>query len=313
MLWEIFRLLVFPGFLFAMIASLVFEWLDRKLYARMQNRMGPTYTGPFGLLQPLADVFKLMGKEDITPKGVDSLVFTLSPVLSFAVALTACLLLPVTGPAGVVSFEGDLIFAVALLTLSGILVIAAGYSSRNRYAAVGAERAALQLIAYEIPLTLSILGVAIKAGSLSVSGVVKAQATWPFVFSTQVLGFIVYILAVQAELERKPFDIPEAEQELVAGWLVEFSGRKLAFFRMSEDLKLFFLSGLGAALYLGGPLWLPIPPALNFLAKSLFVLLLLSLIKAAIARLRIDITVRVFWKLLIPLAVIQLILAAWGW
>lgn len=309
------KIIIFPGFIFAMALALVFEWIDRKFYAKLQNRVGPLYTGPSGSLQPLADFIKLLSKEDITPKAADKTFFSSMPTLAAAVMLTAVTLLPIMGYSGLISFEGDLILAVALMTMYCIIVYLSGSFSTNRFSSVGAERAVSQLLGYEIPMTLAVVGVALGAGSLRISDIVAAQATkgW-FILGPQVLGFAIFLIAVQAELERIPFDIPEAETEIVAGWLTEFSGRKLALIRLSADLELLYVSGLAAALYLGGPLG-PTPPGLEsilppiyFLIKTVVVLLILSTIRALFARFRIDQMVTFAWKYLVPLSLLQLFL-----
>jgi len=309
------KLLVFPGFVFAIFLALAFEWIDRKFYAKLQNRVGPLYTGLSGILQPLADIIKLLSKEDITPGAADKPFFNSMPALAAAIMLTAVTLLPITAHSGLVSFEGDLILAVALMTIYCIIVYLSGSFSVNRFSYVGAERAVSQLLGYEIPMTLAVVGTALSAGSLRISSIIEAQAAkgW-LILGPQALGFAIFLIAVQAELERIPFDIPEAETEIVAGWLTEFSGRKLALIRLSADLELLYVSGLAAALYLGGPLG-PAPPGLEkilnpvyFLIKTIIVLIILSTIRALFARFRIDQMVAFAWKYLVPISLLQLFL-----
>lgn len=316
MIEKILATIFFPGAVFILLISLFYEWVDRKLYARFQNRVGPHLTGPFGLFQPVADFIKLLSKEDIVPMAADRFLFTLTPILAPALILLACMFLPITGPSGIISFNGDLIIVIALLSIYMITVYLAGEGSNNRLASIGAERAALQLIGYEIPLTLSLLSAAIAAGSLSISGIVQAQAErglW-LIAGPQIIGFAIFVITAQAEMERIPFDIPEAEQEIVAGWEVEYSGRRLALFRLSKDLELFLLSGLGAAIFLGGPIG-PIIPGLEpvlytvyFILKSLIVLAIFTLVRALFARLRIDQMILFSWRYLMPLAMILIIL-----
>lgn len=314
-LFKILEIFIFPGFLFIGFLSLFYEWIDRKFYAKLQNRVGPLYAGPFGILQPLADFIKLLAKEDIVPKATDKILFTLTPLFSFSIILTATLLLPIINTSGILSFNGDIIFAIAIMTLFCILIFCAGLSSNNRFSAIGAERAILQLLGYEIPLMLSIIGVALNVGILKISEIVKYQANhnW-LIFGPQALGFAIYIIAAQAELEKVPFDIPEAEQEIVAGWLTEFSGRKLALFRFARDLELVYVSGLAVTLYLGGPLgpiiagFEPILYTLYFIIKTIIVLLILSTIRALFARLRIDQMVNFSWNYLLPLSILQFFL-----
>jgi NADH-quinone oxidoreductase subunit H len=312
---DIVRLVVFPGFLFIIGLAFVYEWIDRKFYARLQNRIGPLYTGPLGFLQPFADFVKLLAKEDITPQAADSAMFSLMPILAVTTMLVAVTLLPITSWHGILSFSGDLIVAVALMTIFCIVVFLAGIFSTNRFSSVGAERAVSQLLGYEIPMTLAIAGVALNAGSLRFVDIVQAQAaTHWYILGPQALGFAIYMIAVQAELERIPFDIPEAEQEIVAGWLTEFTGRKLALFRLSRNLELVYVSGLAATLYLGGPTG-PVIPGLEtvlfpifFIVKTVIVLVILSSIRTVFARIRIDQMVNFSWKYLVPLSLFQLLI-----
>jgi NADH-quinone oxidoreductase subunit H len=317
MIEKILATILFPGAIFVLAVSLFYEWVDRKLYARFQNRVGPHLAGPFGLFQPVADFVKLLSKEDIVPMAADRLLFTLTPILAPALILLACMFLPIAGPSGIISFKGDLIAVIAILSIYTITVYLAGEGSNNRFASIGAVRAALQLVGYEIPLTLSLLSAAVAAGSLSISGIVEAQAgrsLW-LIAGPQIIGFAIFVIASQAEMERIPFDIPEAEQEIVSGWEVEYGGRRLALFRLSKDLELLLLSGLGAAIFLGGPIG-PVIPGLEpvlytvyFLLKSLVVLAVFTLVRALFARLRIDQMISFSWRYLMPLAMILLLMA----
>ena len=320
-LMVVLGIVLFPGLLFFSILGLFFEWIDRRFYAKLQNRVGPLYTGPWGLLQPLADFVKLMAKEDIVPEGADKPIFSSVPIFALALALFATLFLPVCGPRGLISFEGDVIVLAVVLTILVILVFLGGFSSASRYSEVGAERSLLQLLGYEIPLVASMLGaMAVTVpigGSLSISSIVEAQRSWWSILGVQALGFAIFLLAAQAELERVPFDIPEAETEIVAGWTTEYSGKKLALLRLARDVELAFLCGLGATLFLGGPQPGPLIPGLGgvvvsttlFVVKSIAVLMLLTVIRAAMSRLRIDQMVNFAWKWLVPLSILQLLLA----
>ena len=316
MIEKILEAIIFPGAIFILAISLFYEWFDRKLYARLQNRVGPHLAGPFGLFQPFADLVKLLSKEDIVPRAADGFLFTLTPILAPTIILFACMFLPISGLSGVISFRGDLIAVMAILSIYTIMVYLAGEGSNNRFASIGATRAALQLIGYEIPLTLALLSVAVAAGSLSLHGIVEAQLRrgfW-FIAGLQLIGFAIFVVASQAEMERIPFDIPEAEQEIVAGWEVEYGGRRLALFRLSKDLELVLLSGLGATVFLGGPLG-PVIPGLEpllytiyFLVKSIIVLAVFTIVRTIFARLRIDQMVSFSWRWLTPPAMILIIL-----
>ncbi|MBC7090907.1 MAG: NADH-quinone oxidoreductase subunit H [Nitrososphaeria archaeon] len=311
---EMLKVLVFPGFIFIFILALFYEWFDRKFYAKLQNRVGPLYAGPFGILQPLADLIKLLSKEDIVPKGVDRMLFTAAPLFSLTLSIFATLLLPIFSYKGILSFEGDLVITVVLLTFLCIITFFAGIASYNRFAIIGAERSFLQLIGYEIPLMISVVSVALNAHSLSIQNIVLSQKNMWYILGPNILGFIVFLFAAQAELERIPFDLPEAEQEIIAGWNIDYSGRRLAMFRLAKNIELVFLCGLAATLFLGGPLG-PVVPGyeaifftIYFIIKSIFVLAILTIVRALFARLRIDQIVSFSWKYLLPLAIIQFLI-----
>jgi len=313
-LLKFIEIIVFPGFVFIGLLSLLYEWIDRKFYAKLQNRVGPLYAGPHGILQPLADLIKLLSKEDIVPEAADKILFTTMPIIFFSLSLLITLNLPITSMHGIISFKGDLIFLVAMLTIISIIVYVSGEASTSRFATIGAERAILQLLGYEIPFMLSLISIAISSNSITLSEIVSAQKNIWYIFTPNIIAFIIFLITGQAELERIPFDIPEAEQEIVAGWIVEYSGKKLALFRFGRDVETLFIAGLGATLFLGGPLG-PVIPGLEtllytiyFIVKSIFILLILTTIRAIFARLRIDQVLSISWKYLIPLSLIQLLI-----
>ncbi|MEM3542242.1 MAG: complex I subunit 1 family protein [Candidatus Methanomethylicia archaeon] len=303
----ILRILIFPGILFLLFLAFIFEWVDRKAYARFQNRIGPLYAGPSGILQPLADFIKLMAKEDITPKYVDSIFFNNIPILAVVIPLFASLYIPLDGSPILIPFEGDIVLLLTLMTIYTIFVFIAGWASTNRFSIVGATRAILQFLAYEIPMFISAASVVMYVGSTSVT-IISQNQLIPLAL-LQPIGFIVFITALQAELERIPFDIPEAESEIVAGWLTEYCGPKLAFLRLAEDLKLVFGSALATALFLGGGSGPILPPIVWFILKMLFIVLLSSYIRSLFARLRIDQMVSGCWRILIPLSILQFVLS----
>jgi len=307
------KILVFPGALFLFVLAFFYEWVDRKFFARVQNRYGPLHTGLNGILQPVADFFKLLSKEDITPRNSDKFTFFLTPIFYFALPLTTLFVIPTLGQKSLISFEGDLIFVIFAFTLIIITVFLAGWSSMNRFSTIGSIRAILQMLSYEIPMGLVTIGPAIAAGSLSISRIVEWQTVNFWLIFLQPLGFAVFTICLLAELQFVPFDIPEAETEVVAGWRTEFSGRKLALLRLGRDLELVLVSALIASLYLGGSqqFWL-IPPIIIFLLKTTFAVILLSLLRAAFARFRIDQMLSGMWKYLIPLAALQIILIQLG-
>ena len=304
------QVLIFPGIIFLLGLAFVYEWVDRKFYARLQNRYGPLHTGPSGFLQPFADFVKLLAKEDITPQAADKPLFAATPILLLAIPIAALFCIPMTGLTALVSFEGDLIYIIFLSTLISMVTFLAAWSSTNPFSIIGGLRAAFQMLGYEVPMAIVMVCPAIAAGTLNISGIVAKQGTsglW-FILS-QPLGFVILLICLLAEVKRIPFDIPEAETEIVAGWLTEFSGRKLALLRLSIDMELVFAAALTTALYLGGPAGLaPIPAIIYFLVKTTIIVLIMSNLRALFARFRIDQMVHGSWKFLTPLAILQVIL-----
>jgi NADH-quinone oxidoreductase subunit H len=307
------EILVFPGVMFLLVLAFFYEWVDRKFFARVQNRYGPLYTGLSGILQPLADFLKLLSKEDITPHASDQLMFILTPIFFLALPLTTLFVIPILSQTSLVAFEGDLIFILFAFTLIIITVFLAGWGSINRFSTIGSMRAVLQMLGYEIPMGLVAVGTAIAARSLSISGIVEWQSLNFWLILLQPFGFAIFTICLLAELHLVPFDLPEAETEIVAGWRTEFSGRKLALLRLGKDLELVLASALITSLYLGGPqqFWL-IPPIVTFLVKTTFAVMLLSLLRAVFARFRIDQMLSGMWKYLLPLATLQIILIQLG-
>jgi NADH-quinone oxidoreductase subunit H len=308
----ILYLIVYPGLLFLFVYSTFCEWFDRKVYARLQNRMGPTHTGRWGLLQPVADFFKLMSKEDIVPDKADKTLFTLLPIVGLAIVVTAGLLLPLwsvsEAGAGMVSFQGDIIVLLYLLSLPTLIFFLAGWSSTNPFSEIGGARVLTMLFGYEVPLFMAVLSPAILADSWRMAEIAQFYRDKPLLILPNLLGFVIALVCVQAKLERTPFDIPHAETEIVGGTFTEYSGKKLAFFRLMTDIELVVASGLVAAVFLGGfPGGIGLG-LLNFILKTLFVIFFLSLIRAMTSRIRVDQVVSFSWKYLAPLAVLQLLI-----
>jgi len=305
-------LLVYPGIIFLFVYSTFCEWFDRKIYARLQNRMGPTHTGRWGILQPVADFIKLMAKEDIVPEKADKPLFSLLPVFGLAIVATAALLLPVWNfdPAASTfcSFQGDIIVLLYLLSLPTLIFFLAGWSSTNLFSTIGGTRVLTMLFGYEVPLFMSVLSPALLAGSWRLAEIAEFYQGRPLLLLPNVLGFIIALICVQAKLERTPFDIPHAETEIVGGTFTEYSGKKLAFFRLMTDIELVVSSGLLAAVFLGGFPGGAVLGFVNFVVKTLIVIFLLSLIRALTSRIRVDQVISFAWKYLAPLAVLQLLI-----
>jgi NADH-quinone oxidoreductase subunit H len=302
-------LLIFPGFVFLFSFSLFTEYLDRKVYARIQRRVGP----PF--LQPFADLVKLSAKEDVVPEKAERFMFTAAPLVGIAAIFAAYLYLPIVTSTGLHSFNGDLIVVLYLLTIPTLAMFLGGWYSGNVFGQKGGMRVASLLFSYEIPFFLSILTPALIQGSWRMADIVTYEASHPLVIIISLLGFIIAVISLQGKLERLPFDIPEAETEIVAGPLVEYSGRRLALFRLGRDAEMVVGAGLIAVVFLGGPMpllsfelvyltW--IIGAVVFLLKTLFVVFLLILIKSAVARIRTDQMISLAYKWLIPLTLLQI-------
>ncbi|MBN2206985.1 MAG: NADH-quinone oxidoreductase subunit H [Candidatus Aminicenantes bacterium] len=303
---------VYPGLLFLFAYGTFCEWFDRKVYARLQNRMGPTHTGRWGLLQPVADFVKLMAKEDVVPEKADKGLFTALPVVGLAVVATAMLLVPVwhVSPtaSGFNSFSGDIIVLLYLLSLPTLIFFLAGWSSTNLFSTVGGTRVLTMLFGYEVPLFLAVLSPALLAGSWRLAEIAAFYQARPLLLLVNLPAFAISLVCVQAKLERTPFDIPHAETEIVGGTFTEFSGKKLAFFRLMTDIELVVSSGLLATVFLGG-----FPGGVGwgfvqFILKTLFIIFLLSLMRAATSRIRVDQVVSFAWRFLAPAAVGQLLL-----
>jgi len=293
----IIALLVFPGGLFLMASGMAYEWVDRKLLARFQSRVGPRW------FQPLADIVKLLSKEEVMPEGVNQFLFYALPVVALAGALAAALNLPLAGFKPVFSFNGDLIVSLYMLSLMTLCLGLAGANTVNRFSLIGATRTLTQLFSYEAPFLLALLGPALAANSWQVSTVNEFAGQHIWMALTQPIGFMVAFVGLMGKLELPPFDAPEAETEIVAGALTEYSGRGFALFRLGKNVELFVcLTGM-AAFYLGG-----IANPLQFLIKTLGLLLVLAFLQSLFARLRIDQVVGLWWRIGALLALVNILL-----
>lgn len=277
-------LLLFPAGLSLLLQGLAYEWADRKLIARMQNRIGPRW------FQPLADAVKLLAKEEIVPQGVNVVLFMVLPVVALTGALTAALYVPLLGFAPMYSFRGDLIVAVYLLSLLTLCTGLAGANTPGRFSVIGATRALTQMFSYEAPFMLALLGPAIAARSWQI-GEITMYAETRWLVLTQPVGLVIALVGLLGKLEMPPFDAPEAETEIVAGALTEYSGRGLALFHLGRNVELVIGLSLVAAFYLGG-----VAGPLAYFAKTLALVFLLALIQTLMTRLRIDQTVGLWWR-----------------
>ena len=312
---DVLEAVVFPGVLFTIFMGFIFDWLDRKTAARMQGRIGPKITGPSGILQPLADFLKLVFKEEVIPSHADKVIFLFAPVLYFLAPLLSMLFIPIISTTPIAGFDFDLLAILFLLAYAAFVVSVLSYSSASSFTTIATGRLVLQYVSYEIPLVLAIVTAAVYSRSLSVEGIVANQTRLWNIF-VMPFAFAVYIIALMAELEKPPFDIPSAKTEIVAGWLTEFSGRALAFLKLTKEVGYVFGSALAASLFLGGPLGPELGSAvpiwlqyfLYFMIKLLAVGFLIFVLKTALARIKIAQATELFWKVLTPVSLGQLIL-----
>lgn len=292
----VLALLVFPGGLCILLAGMVYEWIDRKLVARLQNRVGVRW------FQPLADAVKLLAKEEVVPQGVHVQMFFALPVIALAGAMTAALYVPVFGLEPSYSFDGDLIVTIYLLSLMTLCMGLAGANTLNRYSLIGATRTLTQLFSYEAPFLLALLGPAIVAESWEI-GQINHYAESHWLILSQPLGFVVALIGLMGKLELPPFDAPEAETEIVAGAMTEYSGRGLALFHLGKSVELVVGLTLVSAFYLGG-----LANPLVFLVKTVLLLGVMASVQTLLTRLRIDQTVGLWWRYGALLVLAQLLM-----
>ena len=308
---SILYLIVFPGFIFLFFYSLFCEFVDRKVVARLQSRVGPP------LYQPWADFFKLISKEELVPAGADRKIFTAVPIFCIAAVVTAFIYIPIWSSSSVYPFTGDIIVVAYLLTLPALFLFLAGWHSANPFGTIGGFRVLTQLFGYEVPFLLAILTPALVAGIWSLSDIVQYQISHVWFVCLLPLSFIVAIISLVGKLERVPFDIPIAGEEIGAGPLAEYSGGKLALMRLMVNIEMVAGAALISVLFLGG---FSIPGVhlsgvsasivgfVAFIIKTLLIVFILACIKAFYARLRIDQMVTICLKWLVPIAVIQLLI-----
>lgn len=301
------------------------SWLMRKSLGRLQVRYGPNRAGPFGLLQPVADAFKAIFKEEIIPSQVDKVVYLLAPALSLFTALIAFAVVPMGRTITIFGYTIELYIAdvnigllyfLAVASLGTYGIVLGGWSSNNKYSLLGALRTAAQMLSYELPMGLALVSVLLLTRSLSMVDIVEYQAALPLIV-LQPLGFLVYLICGAAEVHIKPFDLPETENELVAGFATEYGGIKFAIFFMADHVNMITVSAVITTLFLGGwqgPFanWHPIFPPVWFFIKTSLVILLFIWIQASLPRVRYDKLMRFCWQFLFPLALVNLVGTAIG-
>ncbi|MBN2582194.1 MAG: NADH-quinone oxidoreductase subunit NuoH [Planctomycetes bacterium] len=330
----IFKVLVIFAFVQAMVGLML--WAERRISGLMQDRWGPNRVGPFGLLQPLADIVKLLLKEDITPQGVDRLLYYLAPAMSLAPALMTIAVVPFGEPVTmfghvvplqVADINLGLLFILAVGSLEIYGIVFGAWASNSKYSLLGGVRSVAQMLSYELFMGGSLVGVVMLTGSLRLNDIVASQQhlLWGWLpawnIFRQPLGFVVFLVAAFAETNRLPFDLPESEQELVGGYHTEYSSMKFVMFFMAEYAAVFTMSALLATVFLGGyglpglsaaecgsVWWLPLAQAAVFLVKTMLFVLLFITVRWSLSRLRYDQLMRLGWKVMLPLALLNIAL-----
>jgi NADH-quinone oxidoreductase subunit H len=309
-------IIVFPS-LFALTTI-----LERKGLGRIQNRLGPNRVGPFGFLQPLADGLKSLTKEDLVPRAADKVLFFLAPLALLLPVMLVYSVLPIGRNMVAIDLDGGVLFFFAVGASTELAIFMAGWASHNKYSMLGAMRAIAQMISYEIPLILAVVPVIMITGTLSTVKIVEAQQHFTgwfphwFVFTPWgFAGFILFLIAATAESNRSPFDIPEGESEIIAGYFVEYSGFKFALFFLAEYLGLFAVSGMAITLFLGGwgaplPMLYWMPSYAWFFAKLVSFILLFIWVRGTLPRLRMDQLMNFAWKFMFPMTLINIVSAA---
>jgi NADH-quinone oxidoreductase subunit H len=284
---------------------------ERKVIGWIQGRIGPNQVGPWGLLQTVADIVKLLIKEDTIPKNADKTLFKLSPIIAFVPAFVVLAVMPFSSKIQFADIGVGLLYYMAISSITTIGILIGGWASNNKYALLGGMRSAAQMISYEIPLVMSVVGIVLTVGSLNLNDIVEAQQKTWFIFP-QIIGFVVFIISSVSELNRTPFDLPEAESELVAGYHVEYSGFRFAFFMLAEYVYIFAMSSLTTVLFLGGwnaPFGLTFLPGIVwFIIKFSVVVFFLYWVRATMPRIRVDQLMQFAWKVLLPVALANIIL-----
>lgn len=308
------------------VLALFYIFYERKLCAWFQCRLGPMRVGPWGTIQVFADVFKILIKELIALKNTDKFLFALAPYLVIIASMLVFANLPWGNGLQVIDFNIGVFFMIAASSIGVIGILLAGWSSNNKYSLIGAMRSGAQMISYELSIGISILTMVLLTGTLSVTGIVEAQTDGWLIFRGHipaVIAFVIYLIAANAETNRGPFDMPEAEHELTAGYHTEYSGIHFGFFYLAEYLNLFIVSGIASLMFLGGwmPLHIPgwdafntimdyIPSVVWFLGKAFFVSFLLIWIRWTYPRVRIDQMLALEWKYLMPIGLVNLVVMA---
>lgn len=291
-------------------------WVERKVVARIQNRLGPNRVGPFGLLQIFADMIKMLTKEDIVPENADKWVHTLAPIVTMIPITLILAVIPWGRGMAPVDLNIGVLYVIALSSMGTVGIFMAGWGSNNKFALIGGMRAVAQILSYEVPQVLAIVAVVLMTGSLSLVKIVEAQSGWAgfrwFLFAIPVgpIAFIIYMISAIAEVNRTPFDLPEGESEIVAGHHTEYSGMKWGLFYMAEYLNLFIVCAIATTLFLGGWQGPILPPWVWFFVKTMALILAAMWVRGTFPRLRMDQLMKFAWQVLVPVALVNIILTS---
>jgi NADH-quinone oxidoreductase subunit H len=321
-------LIVIAGLLFVVLTTVAYlTYLERKILGFMQDRLGPMEVGPWGLLQPLADGIKLISKEDIIPSEANKAIFRIAPVISLVPALIAFAVIPfgknsfhfmgITTHPYITDINIGVLYVLALSSVGAYGILLGGWASNSKYSLLGALRSAAQVISYELNAGMAIIGVLLLAGSLSLVKIEAAQSGgfWHWYIFPQIVAFVIYLISGIAETNRTPFDLPEAESELVAGFFTEYSGMRFSLYYLAEYMNMIIVSSIATILFLGG--WNPplpslsfVPPFVWFMLKVYFFLFFFFWIRATLPRLRYDQLMKFGWKVMLPLSFANVIVTA---
>ncbi|MEW6408958.1 MAG: NADH-quinone oxidoreductase subunit NuoH [Nitrospirota bacterium] len=294
---------------FVLFNAAYLSYFERKTIAHMQVRLGPMRVGPHGILQPIADGIKLFFKEDIIPSNADKPVFYIAPLITLAAALTSFAVIPFWESFFVTNINIGVLYILALSSVSAYGIVLGGWSSNSKYSFLGGLRSSAQVISYEIAMGFSLVGVMMLSGSMNLIDIVKAQENYPFIL-VQPIAFIVFLASAVAETNRAPFDLPEAESELVAGYFVEYSSMRFAFFYMAEYIGMLLMSSMVTICFLGGWNGPFLPPVVWFLIKVYGIMFFYLWIRATLPRYRYDQLMGLGWKLFIPLSIANILFTA---
>lgn len=299
----------------AVVGAMFGVLLERKIGGWIQSRLGPKHVGPQGLMQTMADTVKLLQKEHITPTAADAAIFNTAPLIVATAGLMDWIVIPFGTVGTLVLVVRDLnigvLFFAAMASMTVVGILAGGWASNNKYSLLGALRSASQMISYELPLATALIAVAMKAGTLSTVGIVEAQARSGWFILSQFPAFVIFLIAATAEVNRVPFDLPEAESELVAGYFSEYTGMRFALFQLGEYAEMFAMAALAATLFLGGWGGPVLPPLLWFLIKMYLIVFFLMWMRWTYPRFRLDQLLNLSWKLLLPAGLLWILITGY--